>query len=64
MTVKLTLRNKTFELRPGMTLRHCLEKAGVPLESVLAIRGGEMLTDEEILKDGDEVKLISVVSGG
>jgi sulfur carrier protein ThiS len=64
MSVKLVLRDKTFEVKPGMTLRHSLEKANVPLESVLAIRDGELLTDEEILNDGERIKLIAVVSGG
>jgi sulfur carrier protein ThiS len=64
MTIKLLLRDKTFELKSGMTLRSALEKAGIPLESVLAVRAGEMLTEEELLKDGDIIKLVSVVSGG
>jgi sulfur carrier protein ThiS len=53
-----------FEVTAGMTVRHSLEKAGVPLESVLAIRAGEMLTEDEILHDGEEIKLVAVVSGG
>jgi sulfur carrier protein ThiS len=64
MTVKLILRTKTYEVKPGMALYHSLEKAGIPLESVLAIRNGEMLTGEEILNDGDEIRLVAVVSGG
>ena len=64
MVVKLILRSKLFEVTPGMTLRHSLEKAGVPLESVLAIRAGDMLTEDEILHDGEEIKLVAVVSGG
>jgi sulfur carrier protein ThiS len=31
---------------------------------VLAIRNGEMITEEEILNDGDEIRLVAVVSGG
>lgn len=64
MAVKLVLRDKIFEVKPGMTLRHSLEKAGVSLESVLAIRNGEMLTEEEILNDGEVIKLVAVISGG
>jgi sulfur carrier protein ThiS len=64
MTVKLILRSRVIEVKPGMALYHSLEKAGIPLEAVLAIRGGEMLTEEEILNDGDEIRLIAVVSGG
>ena len=64
MTVRLILRSKMFEVTAGMTVRHSLEKAGVPLESVLAIRAGEMLTEDEILHSGEEIKLVAVVSGG
>ena len=64
MSVKLILRGKTYEVKPGMTLRHSLEKSGLSVEAVLATRNGEMLTEEEILLDGDEIKLIAVISGG
>lgn len=64
MTVKLILREKTFEVRPGMTLLSSLEKIAILPESVIATREGEMILEDEILKDGDEVKLIAVISGG
>ena len=64
MSVKLTLRNQEFEVKPGMTLRHCLLKIGVQPETVLATLDGQMITEDVILKDGQVVKLISVISGG
>ena len=62
--VKLILRNKEHEVKPGMTLLSALQKINVVPESVIATRNGEMILDDEILKDGDEVKLIAVISGG
>ncbi len=62
--VKLILRNKEYEVKPGMTLLSALEKINVISESVIATRDGEMILDDEILKDGDVVKLIAVISGG
>jgi sulfur carrier protein ThiS len=62
--VKLVLRNKEYEVKPGMTLLSALQKINVLPESVIATRGGEMILDDEILKDGDVVKLIAVISGG
>jgi len=62
--VKLILRNKEYEVKPGMTLLSALEKISVVPESVIATRAGEMILDDEILKDGDVVKLIAVISGG
>lgn len=64
MTVKLILRDKEYEVRPGMTLLSSLEKIGVLPESVLATRGGEMILEDEILKDGDVIRLVAVISGG
>jgi sulfur carrier protein ThiS len=64
MTVKLVLRDKEYEVRAGMTLLDALKKCDIVPESVIATRGGEMIIDDEILKDGDEIKLIAVISGG
>lgn len=64
MSVKLTLREKTFEVRPGMTLEAALQKIGVLPESVIASREGELILEDEILRDGDVIKLVSVISGG
>ena len=62
--VKLILRNKEYEVKAGMTLLSALQKINVVPESVIATRNGEMILDDEILKDGEEVKLIAVISGG
>ncbi len=47
-----------------MTLLSALQKIDVVPESVIATQDGEMILDDEILKDGDVVKLIAVISGG
>ncbi len=62
--VKLILRNKDYEVKPGMTLLSALQKINIVPESVIATRDGEMILDDEILKEGDVVKLIAVISGG
>ena len=64
MSVKLILRNKEYEVKPGMMLLDALKKISVVPESVIATRDGEMILDDEILKDGDVVKLVAVISGG
>jgi sulfur carrier protein ThiS len=64
MTVKLVLRGKEYEVKPGMNLLDSLRKAGILPESVIAVRDGEMIVEDEILKDGDVVKLVAVISGG
>jgi len=64
MPVKLILRGKEYEVKPGMTLRHSLLKIDVQPEAVLATRKGQMITEDEILKDGETIRLIAVISGG
>jgi sulfur carrier protein ThiS len=64
MSVKLIFRKQEFEVRPGIGLREALVKLGIPGESVLATREGEMITDDEILGDGEVIQLIAVISGG
>lgn len=64
MTAKLVLRNKEFEVRHGSTLRVALTRCEIQPDTVLATRDGELITDDEILRDGDVIKLVSVISGG
>lgn len=64
MPVKLILRDKEYEVKAGMTLLDALKKSNIVPESVIATRDGEMITEDEILKDGEVIKLIAVISGG
>lgn len=64
MAVKLILRKKEYEVQPGMTLMSALEIIEVQPEAVIAVRDGEMITEDEILQDGDVIRLVSVISGG
>ncbi len=62
--VKLILRDREYEVKPGMNLLAALQKCNIVPESVIATRDGEMILDDEILKDGDVVRLVAVISGG
>jgi len=64
MAAKLVLRDKEYEVRAGMTLLDALGKAALVPEAVIATRDGEMILEDEILKEGDVIKLIAVISGG
>ena len=64
MAAKLILRDKEYEVKAGMTLLDALKKSDIVPESVIATRDGEMLTDDEIVRNDDVIKLISVISGG
>jgi sulfur carrier protein len=60
----MTLRKKIYEVKAGMTIRDAILKLDIIPESVLPVKNGELLTDDEILEDGDEIKLVAVISGG
>jgi len=64
MTVKLILRGKEYEVRAGMTLLDALKKSNIVPESVIGVRDGEMIVEDEILRNGDVIKLVAVISGG
>jgi len=64
VAVKLILRDREYEVKPGMTLLSALNKSNIVPESVIATRDGEMILDDEILRDGDVIKLVAVISGG
>ncbi len=62
--VKIILRKDEFEVRPGMTLLSALKKIDILPESVIATREGELIEEDEILTDGEVIKLVAVISGG
>ena len=64
MPAKIILRNNEFEVKHGSTLRDCLLKLNIQPDSVLATRDGELITDDEIVREGQVIKLVSVISGG
>ena len=41
-----------------------LEELGINRETVVTVVNGEITVEEETLVDGDEIKIISAVSGG
>lgn len=63
-TAHLVLRGDRFEVPSGMTIRAALQRHAISPESVIATRQGQMLTDDERLSPGDEIKLVAVISGG
>jgi sulfur carrier protein ThiS len=62
--VKIIYRDKTWELKGGMTARDAIKKIGMEPEAVLVVVNGNLQTDDAILQETDEVKLIAVISGG
>lgn len=62
--VTVIYRDKSWEVKPGSTVRHIIEQAGLNPESILAMREGRLVNEATLTQDGDTIKLVAVVSGG
>lgn len=62
--MRVTYRDKQWELRGGMTARDLLRKLEIPQDTVLVVRDGQLITEDTLLKDEDNLKLVAVISGG
>ncbi len=62
--MQITYRDKKWEVKGGITARDAIKKIGLDPEGVLVTVNGKLVTDDVILKDDDQVKLVAVVSGG
>ncbi len=64
MSCIIVYRDKEWQLKDGMTVRDAILKVGLDVEAVLAVREGQLINEETIIRDGDVIKLVAVVSGG
>jgi sulfur carrier protein ThiS len=62
--MKIVYRDQEWDVKAGSTARVAIMKVGLDPEAVLVVRNGELVTDDTVLQEADEVKLIAVVSGG
>ena len=64
MGATIILRDERYEVKAGMTILSALKKLEIPIEAVLPTRNGELIPEDELIEEGDEIKLIAVISGG
>ena len=64
MKVRLRNPDREVETDGGRTVRDPLVELGVQPHTVLAIRGGELVTRQERLGVHDEIEIRPVISGG
>lgn len=62
--MKVVFRDQEWELKGGLTARAAIKKVGLDPENVLVVRDGRLVTDDTLLQEDDQVKLIAVISGG
>jgi sulfur carrier protein ThiS len=64
VSVLVIYRDRSWDLKPGSTVRHIIQQVGLNPESVLAVRNGRLINDATLTEAGDTIKLVAVVSGG
>lgn len=64
MSITIIYRNQETKFEKTITVKEALREMKLSAETHLAIKNGELVTEDEILRDGDVVKLVAVISGG
>lgn len=62
--VQIIYRDKTWSVKGGMTARDAIKKIGLDPESVLVVVNEVLVTDDVVVQEQDQIKLVAVVSGG
>jgi sulfur carrier protein len=64
--VRVKLRNpdRVLEVDGGRPVRTVLEELGISVDTVLVIRGGELITRDTRVLEEDELEVRPVISGG
>jgi sulfur carrier protein len=64
--MKVVLRNprREVELAGRRRVKELLKEFDIIPETVLVIRGEELLTADQVVEDGDEIEIRPAISGG
>jgi sulfur carrier protein len=62
--MQVTYRERHWSFDETMTVTQLLSRIAVLPESVLVIRNGQLVTEDQVLKPQDVVKVVAVISGG
>ncbi len=62
--MKIIYRDREWELHGRRQVREAIREVGLNPQAVLAVREGRLLTEDVMLEEEDEVKLVAVISGG
>ncbi len=64
--MKITLNHpvREVEVKGPRRVREVLKELNLLPESVLVVRGDDLVTEDELLKDEDRIEIRPVISGG
>lgn len=64
MHVRLLPQNKVITFSEDLRVTVLLRKLSLLPQTVMVIRGNQLLTEEELVRAEDEIEIRSVISGG
>lgn len=62
--ITVTYQHQTWEIPGPIVVRDLIEQVGLTPATVLAVRGSQLVLDSETLADGEQIRLIAVITGG
>ncbi len=62
--MEVVYRERTWSFDESMTVKQMLKRIDILPESALVVRDGKLVTEDQLLKPGDAVKVVDVISGG
>ena len=64
MQVQLSHPARTVEVKGPKKVKELLRELNLPVEAHLVIKGDDLVTEDEMLYDGDQIEIRPVISGG
>ena len=64
MQVQLSHPARTVEVKGPKKAKELLRELNLVVEAHLVIKGNELVTEDEMLYDGDQIEIRPVISGG
>lgn len=65
MPIKVLYRGKEYEFpEKKLKAKELIRKLGLSPLSSLVIKNGEVISEEDYIEEGDEVRVVNAISGG
>ena len=64
MSAILRFRKQEFEVKSGITVRDAILELNFEPDAVIPTRDGELIAYEEVIGEGETIRLVPVISGG
>jgi sulfur carrier protein len=64
MNVHLSHPDRDVEIKGPKRVKDLLRELNLVVEAHLVIRGDDLVTEDEVLRDADQVEIRPVISGG